>query len=505
MNLDIFKQWIIEIEKQNSDINIQWNEILSKEIINKIINSSIYDRYYIYSSLYEKYFLKDNKKKAAFYTNLDIAYEMVKLSLENINIKDIKSKKIIDPCVWSWIFIVALIKYLDIDLQMNSIDRNNFIKENVFTLDIDIETSNFYLFLIDILFDIKDFKNHKIQSFFDETNKYDIIIWNPPYWLSLNTEKLKLINKHKKLKSLRSEISNDSYWLFYIHAFFLLKKEWNITFITPWSFLNTKQHYWLRKLIINDLNTIVLLHKDSFKNKITKLQPWIETVICKILKKENNTFSIIDNRNILYDNEKNFEINKENKKEFLKNDISKIYHIPISYDLNNELIDILTNKKYKLVKDYFYSAMGIKTTDNNKFTSSKKTDKFKDKFIKGTSKEKQEYICNIYDYIDIDSLIKNRPKNSNIPNNKFMDSKIYKIGIPEIWHKWIITAFKYKDEYVSNSIWIYILKEDIYNIDLLDNFVKLFNSKLYKDISKIYSNNIRLEKHVIDNLPVIWI
>jgi hypothetical protein len=97
MTLDKFKTIIIEIE--NKKENIEYSEILDQETINKIINSSIYEKYYIYSSLYEKFFLKENKKNAAFYTNLDIAYEMIKLSLEKINTNDIKSKKILDPCV----------------------------------------------------------------------------------------------------------------------------------------------------------------------------------------------------------------------------------------------------------------------------------------------------------------------------------------------------------------------------------------------------------------------
>jgi hypothetical protein len=59
---------------------------------------------------------------------------------------------------------------------MNLLDRNKFIKENVFTLDIDIESSNFYLFLMNTLFNINNIKNNKIQSFFDEKETYDIII-----------------------------------------------------------------------------------------------------------------------------------------------------------------------------------------------------------------------------------------------------------------------------------------------------------------------------------------
>lgn len=513
--LDQFKKEIL-LYLTNNKNRINNNDIiystLTKEIIELLDNSDIYYNAYIFSSLYEKIYLKDNKEKAAFYTNLDIAYEMVKLSFKNIkkeNNNNLNNLKILDPCVWSWIFIFAIMKYLSNDLWLKELDIKKYIISNIFTTDIDKETTDFFLFLMENMFNINFKNNHKLISFFDIKNKnYDIIIWNPPYWLSLKNEKeiiFKELNKENKIDIKESDISNDSYWLFYIHAFNLLNENGNITFITPNSFLNIKQHYWLRKYLIDYFDTFILLNDNVFKNKITNLKPWVETLICKIVKDnwENNTFQIINNKDKIYSNNEHYIIDYNIYKEFKKSDIKQIYHIPVSYYIDDEIIDIMTNKKYKKISDYFDSAMWIKTADNKLYTSDKKDDNYIDIFIKWTSKDPQEYEYIYHDYINFSKLVENKPLNSNIPNRKFLNKNLYKIWIPEIWHKWIICAFKYKEELVSNSIWIYILKDRYYNIKLLDRCINLFNSELYKKISKIYSNNIRLEKHTIDNLPLI--
>lgn len=475
--------------------------ILSQYFQNILKEDDKYNRAYIYSSIYEKEFLKENKEKAAFYTNLDIAYEMIKLSLNNY--ENLSNKKILDPCVWSGIFIFALIKYVEFELKITNIQ--DFLNKNVFTSDLDKDSTDFFLFILKEVFNI-EFKNNSIISFFDINDSYDIIIWNPPYWLSLPEVKdhLLMLEIIKNENISKWEISNDSYWLFYIKAYNILKEWWNICFITPSSFLNIKQHYWLRKLIINDLDSVILLNNNVFKNKITKLKPWIETVICKIDKNsKKKTFDIINNINIKYNENENFNIDYSIFKELKKSDISQVYHKPISYYYTEEILNILLNKNLKKISYYFDSAMWIKTADNKKFTDNKHNENFNTIFIKWTSKEEQEYICNIYDYIDFESLVKNPPKNSNIPQEKYLNKKIFKIGIPEIWHKWIIRAFKYKEEYVSNSIWILLLKEEFYSNEFINKTLKILNSKLYKDITKIFSNNIRLEKHVIDNLPFI--
>jgi len=500
INYNDFLSEIIKFET-----NQNWfNSSNYKEILLNNRNDK-YERLYIYSSIYEKEYLKNNKDKAAFYTNLDVAYSMVKLAFKDYEKEEYTNLKILDPAVWSGIFIFALIKFLEKDLKLTMNKIEGILNKNVFSWDLDVQTLDFFLFLLKNVLNI-NYKNTKKEDFFLTKNKYDIILWNPPYWLSLKEIKEDL---SKNLNLNPSEISNDSYGLFYIKAFSLLKENWTIVFITPWSFLNIKQHYGLRKYIIDDIDTIILLPKNIFKNRITNIQPWIEAVICKIKKNNTNKkLKIINNK--LENQDWDISIfnvdvsSKDNILEIKKRDIKNIYHLPLSFYLTQDLIDILTNKKLLKVKDFFDSTMWIKTANNKKFISSKKTNEFKDKFIKWTSKEPQSMSFSIYDYIDIEDLKKDRPKNSNIPQEQFLDKWVYKIWIPEIWHKWIITAFKYKEEYVSNSVWIYIPKKEFYSEKFINQSLKIFNSKLYKDLTKIYSNNIRLEKHIIDNLPYIF-
>jgi len=485
-----FKKEILKIENKQLD-NLSYFE----KYRSNFLNSNIFERLFLYSSMYEYLFLNKSKENGAFYTNFDIAYEMIKIIFKKDN--KFEWKKILDPAVWTWIFIFAFIKYLSNDLKYDTESINKILK-NTYTFDIDNNSSDFFLFLLKEVLKYS-YKNHKVKSFFSENNKYDYIIGNPPYWVCLNKEKDILINEYKLNKN---EVSNDSYGLFYIKAYSLLNNSWKICFITPNSFLNIKNHYWLRKTLINDIDLIILLNKDVFKNKFTKLQPWIETVICLIKKNSiEKDINIINNIDLKYDFNVWIKIDFNNINKVNKDKIKNIYHMPISYFYTKEILDLLSNKKIKKVKDYFNSAMWIKTSDNNKYVSKVKTNKFKDIFIKWTSKEKQSYKYKLFDYIDIKSLIIDNPKNSNIPKDYFLDKNKKKIWIPEIWHKWIITAFEYKNEYVSNSIWIYVPKDEFFNDSFFEKSLNIFNSELYKLFSKIYSNNIRLEKHIIDNLP----
>lgn len=145
--------------------------------------------------------------------------------------------------------------------------------------------------------------------------------------------------------------------------------------------------------------------------------------------------------------------------------------------------------------------MWIKTADNKRFIIEKDA-KNSYPFYKGTTQSRQEYYPWKQEwYLNLFELKENKLKNTAIPQEKFLELSKIRIWVPEIWHNWQTCAFLYKDSYVSNSIWIYELKEWI-NEKWLLVLLWLLNSNIYKKLSSCYSSWFRIEKHDIDNLPI---
>lgn len=457
---------------------------------------------------YEKNILENRNEKASFYTNKEVAFFIIDELLKDLSKEQINKLSILEPSNWLWIFIFSLLDYLYINKWYSPKELFNFFLNNITTVEIDKKDNENFLSMVENFFISldKDLKkeikkvaeslNYNI-SFFDlKDEKFDIILWNPPYGISLKDDKKGLSKLYKDISGL----STDSYGLFFLYAYYLLKDNGNIAFITPDSFLNNKTFLPLRKIILNDINKVVLCPKNIFHNPYNWLKAWISTAITFIQKGSKKDFiTIVDNQELKY--KQGFSFKTDNEIILKKKDIENIKLLPISKWLGDEVVlSLLTNKKLKTVSDYFYSAMWIKTGDNKRFILEKQ-EKNSFPFYKWTSKESQKYVSTECWYLNLEYLKENKFKNSNIPQKKFLNLNIDKIGIPEIGHQWKICAFKYKEWYVSNSIWIYLLKENApYSIDF---FLDLFNSKVYEKISMVYSNWLRLEKSQIDILPII--
>jgi len=516
---------IKEISNKSDKYSLYYQNIINKYKGDK--NTLFIKIYILISHLYEEYIVDNNKNSGVFYTPFEIVEYMtndINLS-EKINIKGINNIKILDPAVWTWLFVIWLLNFL-IKQKYNIKDIFNLLKDNLYIFDIDNNSINlldkFLQSFFKEIYNLPEFKITNIRnedylkSKFNTDIKFDIIIWNPPYWLSSKWYKKEIINKlhdyikDKNIKFTEKDLPNDIYGLFYINSIILLEDNWIIEFITPNSILNNKTFYWTRKLLLDYIKNIDILN-NTFKKKEIWQKAWIDTIIIKLEKKNNINDLIIRNIDFLVNKEDtvdNFLILKENI--INKSKLKHIFLLPLSINLDQEILDLLydvyKNKKHKLIKDYFDSAMGIKTSNNKKYVSNIKTERFNIPFIKGTSKEEQKNKITIYDYINFEQLKKNRPKNSNIPKEPFLDMSIYKFWFPEIWHKWIIRSFLYKSMLVSNSIWIYIPNEKCKNKlwkEDLEKISKIINSKIYEKISKVYSNWIRIEKHIIDNLPLL--
>jgi len=497
----------------------------------KKINDFYFNSYILISHLYEEYVINNNKDQGVFYT----PFEIVSYIINDIKEKFEKQKwveltkiKILDPSAWTGLFIIWILKHLT-DNNFNIKDIYDLFKKNIFVFDIDNNSLKLLEKFLKIFFEKeynittfslsniynKDFIDYK----FDNKEKFDIIIWNPPYGLSSKKYKKEFIKTLKidnqDVKNVEEkDLPNDIYWLFYIKSLYLLKKNGIIEFITPNSILNNKTFYWTRKILFNKIKKIDIIDS-TFKKKEIGKKAGIDTIIVKIKNRQNINRLLIRKLQLQLDNNvpqknmiDNFVVLQKNIID--KDRLKEIFLLPFSIDLTNEILNILydtyKNRKYKLIKNYFDSAMWIKTSNNKKYVSINKDNKFNIPFVKGTSKEEQKNKVSLYDYINFEQLKKDKPKNSNIPQEQFLDLNIYKLWFPEIWHKGIIRAFVYKDMLVSNSVWIYIPKEKYKNklwLKKIEKISKIINSEIYEKISKVYSNWIRIEKHIIDNLPLL--
>jgi|GEM_PF-5597057 len=75
-----FKKEILKIENKQLD-NLSYFE----KYRSNFLNSNIFERLFLYSSMYEYLFLNKSKENGAFYTNFDIAYEMIKIIFKKDN------------------------------------------------------------------------------------------------------------------------------------------------------------------------------------------------------------------------------------------------------------------------------------------------------------------------------------------------------------------------------------------------------------------------------------
>ena len=467
-----------------------------------------YFNYITEIAFYEKEELKGREEKAAFYTNKEVCDFMIHSLLNNKTKNEILKMKILEPSNWLWIFIFSLFDFL----KKQGFDKElliDFFINNIYTVEIDEEDNKKFLDLVSEYFNCQDkdfldkIKKHNYNwSFFDYEEKwFDLIIGNPPYWLSMKKEKI-LLSKKLELGKKLSGLSNDSYGLFFLKAHSLLKEHWQISFITPNSFLNNKTFLPLRDMLLQDIETITLCPFNIFDNPFNWLKAWIKTAITTIKKNSKKDYiEIIDNQKLKY--KKDFVFQIDNPIQIKKIDIKSILLKPISIFLSDKkILDILKNKKLKRVSDFFESTMWIKTANNRKFILEEKVNNDYLPFYKGTSKETQKYKSTPCWYLNLDFLKSNKSKNTNIPQDRFLNLKVKKIAIPEIWHEGKICAFDYTEWYVSSSIWIFLLKKEDKKFDI-DYFLNIFNSELYEKISMVYSNWLRLEKSQIDILPII--
>ena len=221
------------------------NEVLSKEKVNEIINDVILSRTYPIQYIvgnvdFYGYIYKVNKNVLIprFETE-----ELVENTIKLINNKFNKRVKILDLCTGSGCIGITLKKELNADVTLSDISKQalEVAKENSKDLDINIIES-------DILENI--------------TEKYDVIISNPPY-ISKNEDIMDIVKNNEPNIALYAD-NNGLY--FYEEILKNCKKNLNNEFLIAFE-IGENQKEKILNIINNYFDNIEIICKKDIYNR----------------------------------------------------------------------------------------------------------------------------------------------------------------------------------------------------------------------------------------------
>lgn len=253
----------------------------------------------IYEFLFDNFYRKEIKnKEGIFYTPNNVAKKTLLVALEEFNYKLSSKIKICDPACGGGILLRAVID----EYSKSNTDLIKFVNSSLYGYDKDplaIELCklliNHKLISISSNLDIKnlDLKNFRCQDSLlstSESEKFDIIIANPPFGLSRNEQissKENLILR-KKYSNIISGKAN-KYILFMYLCHTMLKKNGVLAIITPNSWTGISNAKKIRKFFSETKSLKSLL---VFKEKLFK-ELGVEITISIFRNSINNSFDII--------------------------------------------------------------------------------------------------------------------------------------------------------------------------------------------------------------------
>lgn len=233
----------------------------------------------------------ERQNTAAYFTRQDIVYSLVKELPEFKNKKEIR---ILEPAVGVGNFIPLLLeKYSEKDkviIDVCDIDENSLLILKTVLKNLKIPNN----FIINV--------NHVDFLLWDCTNKYDLVIGNPPFG--------KLSNSKKHLKQYKEKVINqktNNIFSFFVEKSLKLGKY--VSFIIPKSFLNAPEFNTSRDL----LNSLELLKIVDYGEKAFQGVK-IETIsfLCSSLAQKSDKIFIesfikktykIENKSYIFSND----------------------------------------------------------------------------------------------------------------------------------------------------------------------------------------------------------
>ncbi|TXT59909.1 MAG: Modification methylase TaqI [Promethearchaeota archaeon] len=257
-----------------------------------------------------------------------------------------ENERILDPCVGPGIFIKSLLEV--------GVDRKNIVG-----YDLNPQYKKEYKRL-GIHFEVKDYLLSFSPLF---SNKFDVILGNPPY---LNKASSYVRANRQKLKQIYGKINaHETYSMFIVSSIWRLKNKGRLGFIISDSFLTLKTHQKLRSFILNTckIKEILLTPQNLFNNQNVSTN----TVIIILEKSfgEKNASERLNNIMRIIP-----EVNNENEY-WNPNKVNKIvqkkYHsLPFFFtDVEEAVIDLF--EKAPKLEQYIKGYIGMHTHNNRKF------------------------------------------------------------------------------------------------------------------------------------------
>ena len=215
-------------------------------------------------------------------------------------------------------------------------------------------------------------KNHEdnIHSLINQgrvlSQKYQIVVTNPPYMNKYNDTLKKFTKEHYK------DYSKDLFSIFIYRNFDLCTPEGYTGFLTPLVWLTIKNYQKLREYIINNKTIISLIELEY--HTLWEIEAHVP--VCTFVL-SNIDYQKLYNATYLSLKEFTGGIEVQNKKtlDALNNNVEYEYHItmenfnkipgtPITYALSENIFNTFKHKK---ISEYALVKKGIVTGDNNKF------------------------------------------------------------------------------------------------------------------------------------------
>jgi len=428
----------------------------------------------------------ENKKSLwQFFTPKYISDFMIGLFNDNFpNTK--KNINIFEPSFWEGVFIKWLINHFrkknnKVNITGTEIDKILFDKFlNDINLNYDISVNLYNSDFFDII------KKHKINN-----EKFDLIIWNPPY---LKNNKIDTSVTKKIKATTKYQWSWNLYYYFIRESIDLLEVNWLLVFITPITFLTNTYAKELRNYLFQNgvfLNIYSLEEKKVFKDAD------VETVIFvyKKMKRSENRIKHNVRMGIIKD-KFNINGNKINEKDF---NIITIDHFDVKdkrwtiHDkfINSEKKDNYNKNEKKIkIKDLFNVSVWMVSWYDKAFD----VDREKDLLGKLNNIEKG-YIIN---FVKADTLYKKEFVPHNyifIPKWQYQEEKEIKEECPNLYNYLLNYKGKLKDRYWSKTLkwweWATVRNKKIFEEN--DEFFYI-PSITRKEVSFQYVKNKKIKK-----------
>jgi len=528
-----------------------------------------FDFYYLYSILHQKdmeftddlAIREDNvssynnrKTKGAYYTPYPIAHYIVHQCFQNQfkkrNRIDLKGLSILEPCVGTGIFVIAMLDFLyslsRTCANVSSIDIANIFESSLINIDIDEEALEFIKAYLPahaceyygLRINSSEFESRTIKAdiLLEEhiarsyENAFDIIFFNPPYELlkpnssefrenCQNLSKIKYENHRSKTENIKERIIASGNYKYSTQGMLNLYKLFieltcdtlsngnaEIGFIVPLTILGDYQCKDLRKHLLRDLsvNSISTIpEKNDFFYGITQALS-----IINISKGTNNPYIVI--RDEIRSSEELFgQAGIKVDHSFVDSMTSNDVIVP----LVEEDVGILKKlHKYQKLRDLDGQIGNLRgEIDLTKFKDFITDDRTKFALIRGRDIEYLNDVvklinANKISYLrqspELEALLKRSAKLDHLKSSRIVCQQISNLKSSRRLKFTLVPP----NIYLGNSCNYLIIKarEDLKNTYGIDEYslVCLLNSSVYDWRFKLTSTNNHISNNELGDLPI---